>query len=102
MYSAPPVTSGRVTLPEVLDPCGPTGLRGRRAARRPGSHGTTQRDEASKGTEDQTWSRPPVRGFGWGVAPRAGRRGTEMNGSLDWVTSGRSLYPPNIREWARW
>src|SRR5437016_884303 len=47
MYAVPPVTFGRVTLPEGLDPCGPTSLRGRRAARCPGSHGTSQRDEAS-------------------------------------------------------
>src|SRR5207248_11708759 len=98
MYAVPPVTSGRVILPEGLDPCGPTGLRGRRAARCPGSHGTSQRDEASKGSKDHTRSRTPVTGFGWEVASRAGRRGTDRNGAFDRVTLGPNIDPPDIRE----
>jgi hypothetical protein len=92
------MTSGGVTLPKRLDSCGPTGLRGRRAARCPGSHGTSERDEASKRTEDLTCSRTPVTGFGWEVAYCAGRRGTDMNGALERVTLGPKIYPPDIRE----
>ena len=40
-------------------------------------------------------------GFGWEVAYRAGRRGTDMNGAFDWVTLGPNIYPPDIRERAR-
>jgi hypothetical protein len=102
LYAVPPDPSGRVTLPEGLDACGQTGLRGRRAARRPGSQGTSQRDEASKWIEGQTWSRTSVRGFGWEVAYLAGRGGTDRNGAFDGVTLRPSLYPPDSRERARW
>ena len=57
-------------------------IRGRRAARCPGNHGTSERDEASKRTEDLTCSRTPVTGFGWEVAYRAGRRGADTNGAF--------------------
>ena len=64
--------------------------------------GTFQRDEASKRTEGQTWSRIPVTGFGWKVEYRAGRWGTDMNGAFDQVALGLNIYPPDIRGWARW
>jgi hypothetical protein len=88
-YAVFPVTSGCVNLPEGLDRCGPTSLRGRRATRCPKSHGAFQRDEASKRTEDQTWSRIPVTGFECEVAYRAGRRGAGMNGAFGWIPCER-------------
>ena len=59
------------------------------SARCPRSHGTFQRDEASKRTEDQIWSRIPVTGFEWEVAYRAGRRGADMNGAFGWIPCDR-------------
>lgn len=102
MYAAPPITSGRVTLREGLVPCGPTGLRRWRAARCPGSYGTSQRDEASKRTEAPPRSRCPATGLGWEVAYSAGRRVTDMSGAFDGVILGLNTYPPDIRESARW
>jgi hypothetical protein len=66
------------------------------AARCSGSHGTYRRDEASKRTEDQTWPRTPVTGFGWEVAYRAGRQDTDMTGAFDRVILGPNIYPPDI------
>ena len=40
-------------------------------------------------------------GFGWEVAYRAGRRGTDMNGAFQSDTLGPNIYPPDIRERAR-
>src|SRR5262245_17869874 len=102
MYAVPPVTSGRVTRPEGLDPCRPTDLRERRAARSPGNHGTYRLDQASNRTEDQPRSRIPVTGFRWEVTYRTGRRGTDMNGAFDRVALGPNIDPPDIRERARW
>ncbi len=40
-------------------------------------------------------------GFGWQVAYRAGRRGTDMNGAFQRVTLGLSIHAPDIRERTR-
>jgi hypothetical protein len=62
-------------------------MRANRSSRAPSGSlfwkpGNFSADEASKWTEDQSWSRTPVRGFGWQVAYRAGRRGTDMTGAF--------------------
>ena len=55
-----------------------------------------------KGQRTRPGQGSPVTGFGWEVAYRAGRRGTDMNGAFDRVTLGPNIYPPDIRGRARW
>jgi hypothetical protein len=67
------------------------------AALRPGGHGTSQRNEASKGTEGQIWSRIPVSGYKWNVESRAGPWGTDTDGAFNQAALGLDIDPPCIR-----